>query len=438
MSRFCTNCGTEIPEEEKVCTNCGKEVVYTKTNDLLKRGLLYISKLKNISKYKIIACIAIIAVLMTCSNLLDGEQGTLRKAKIWSMFGNYKKAYDTVSELEPEEHYLQRQYYLYVLIADKLITESDTENYSSYIDDIEKCQGTLEGSKYSLPEKQYRNFNNIAANIEERKNKLSDAEAMRTKMRDILRIQEQIKSFQSGEDFMPKTVEKNVLGWQKNVNDANDIYRNIMSGDLPQYAELVSEMSRMLSTVRDPEHYSNSSVYFTKYNTQYKSIYSTELIEKIYESVETKINWDCSVGIDIVLFKNSKKVWKYKVPNYFEYFTGNESYTSIINGGDMTYDNPTKFYNNFDKILDFGNYLKRPPYIADTFDYSYSYNENDNIKELIKKYIEDMKNMGFSENGTTDQNSALTYKLSEEHYTVDIIDDYALQHLEIHIKNIKR
>lgn len=446
---YCNNCGTELATDDKFCTNCGIEV---KENEAVNENNLNGQAKKK--KYKKIIFIAVAIILVLTCILMSGNAGKLRRAKIFASLEKYGLAYDAISKSDSPKHEIHKNYYQLMSLAENLVSEKDASLFSSDFDNMSMIINVIKGNESKLADEEKDIYDGICEAMNARTESLKAKDSIQFKLTSVLDLQEQITAFQVGEIFAPKEIEKKAISWQENVEAANSLYKEIMDDyDLPQYNDIVSELNRILSSMRDPDYYTKSDLYFTKYNTQFKSLYSNGFIEELCGTLEYNINLDCLWNFSISLYdlfddssdasNYKKKLYWYESPNMSvsaARTVPNSYYYDIINLNflENKSDGVSKFYDAFEGILNFENFLSRAPYDTNSFDYYYSYNnEKDDIKGIINNYIQEMQLLGFELEGPVDENSAFEYKLNGEKYIVQIVDDYALEHIEIHIKNNK-
>lgn len=142
MSKFCGQCGTQLPDEAMVCTNCGTPLaqmpVGNKTNDFKDKASNLLNKVKTDKKLLgiIIGAVALVIALIVVFSLLGGGGGSSSyQAAIDNYVDIMNGDADGIESLCPPEYW------------DYLEEESNVtvdEIIDDYEDNYDKVQKSLE------------------------------------------------------------------------------------------------------------------------------------------------------------------------------------------------------------------------------------------------------------------------------------------------------
>ncbi len=422
MNKYCTVCGTKIKKNLGNCPVCGSDIKIQSINIEINRQERKIYRIiKNRLVQISIVCFGILFIF------LSSNMGRLTLARINVKFENYTNAMNVIKKVKSPKY---KMYYNYCALMDsvKNLTKCNPDDYENAITNIgEKLSADYDSDILSKKEKE--NVKNIEFAMEyPDSNPIND---ITDNINYISQFGEIIKKFKNGEGFSTDHIYKEVIKYKEGLDKANNEYKNKFSEGIPYFDLIESEMNHVLSKMQEKE---GKNLYFSVYNTKYRDIYTEENKKIIIYNYTNMVYYETAAEICSVVGIEINKLKKPEEKKIIESnATKEKEYTGEIN---ETYHNQRGVYDEFSQIPDFGNYLNRDVYYNETFDYFYKYVDEDDIDSVKNEYFDALTiDYDFKKESEEDTNSAIIYQFKNKKYSIRFIDDYALDHIEIHIKN---
>ncbi len=441
----CVKCGQKLDKAQKVCPKCGTPVggAVESINDLFAAKEKETKKTKKRAKrsgfdrvLQISGAVAVAAFVLVF--FLVGDAGRLHRAKLCAQFKYYAAASRIADTCKDENNQVYKDYYMYLSYADRLLKEDNLSKYEEIISNMADYDGKLNYSLLSVKERE--KYSKIEKAIRVRDG--YDIDAFEEQIMIPVLLEEQIQQFKDGKPFDHAEIKDKAESWRAGFEQANKLYGEVMSTELPSYVNVIQELDKVLENLADPKYENESNVYFTKYNSSYQSPYTSRDASTMLENVQRQADYNCSKSVCWALYQTERGV---KLPQMSEYKknTGDD----VEAEADITL-KPTKkpekaeiteYYGGFDNIPDFGYYSGIEPASAKDFDYYYSYagNEDVNIYDALSKYEQAMYNASFEMADLTDSKGTTTYEYTNGRYGVAVVHYSETKHVDIHIKNMR-
>lgn len=386
----------------------GQETYSAKEN---KRG----RKKKNI-KPAIISAVAAAIIVVAAFGM--GDSGKLLGAHVFERLHMYNMASKVINKSTANE--FEKEYYGYLSLAESLIEETDEETFVNTVQKLASLYAQIDESK--IGRERYRKCGEIKSEAEKLLN--YDFDRMSSWLEIPEDVEEQIFVFKSGEYFSRSEVVSKTEKWQKDYEQANRMYGEIMGKDLPDYSSVMMAVDLMYKKVVSGEYGDKDDICFTSYNSKYKSTYDSADAETLIKNMRLQADYNCAKALGQILYNREDVA---AAPDFVQYSEKNSSDKGV-------YENDSGVYKEYTAIPDFGCYLGKAPYSETAADFCYEYSSGDNIREVIKKYTGVLKENGFNLADTQSNDGADIQIYKGGGYTVSLVSYSSDKLFEIHIK----